>query len=219
MDFNIIGMAGNKSNNTSNITNISNSDNTSLIENNNDVIYFSSHIDRFSSLKFTKIMNELNYVNYSNFNYNENNNHQIDVVINSPGGSVLDGFMCMDAILLSKRPVNTIITGGCASAGSFMSIVGKKRYITPHGHILIHQLSGFSFGTYREILDDTENATKFMKTMKSIYKKYTKVPMSKLDELLKHDLWFDAKEAKDLGMVDEIIGEEFIEKIHKNGTK
>jgi len=44
-----------------------------------------------------------------------------------------------------------------------------------------------------------------METIKAIYKKYTKVPMSKLNEILKHDLWFDSEKCKDLGLIDHII--------------
>ena len=49
-----------------------------------------------------------------------------------------------------------------------------------------------------------ENNTHLMQTIKTIYKEYTKVPMKKLDEILKHDLWFDCNTCLELGLVDEI---------------
>jgi ATP-dependent protease ClpP protease subunit len=55
-----------------------------------------------------------------------------------------------------------------------------------------------------ELEDDMENNKHLMQTIKTIYKEYTKVPMKKLDEILKHDLWFDCNTCLELGLVDEI---------------
>ena len=71
--------------------------------------------------------------------------------------------------------------------------------------MLIHQLSSFCWGKHSEFIDEIENQKKLMGMIKDIYKKYTKVPMSKLDEILKHDLWFNAEECIKYGLVDEII--------------
>ena len=70
--------------------------------------------------------------------------------------------------------------------------------------MLIHQLSSGAYGKYTELEDDMENNKNLMDTIKAIYKAYTKVPMKKLDEILKHDLWFDANKCLQLGLVDEI---------------
>ena len=71
--------------------------------------------------------------------------------------------------------------------------------------MLIHQLSGRMWGKYEEIKDDKENSDRFMRMIKDIYKEYTKLPMKKIDEILKHDLWFDADQCLEYGMVDEIV--------------
>ena len=54
------------------------------------------------------------------------------------------------------------------------------------------------------ITKETENNRRLMKSIKSIYKEYTKVPMAKIDEILKHDIWFDANTCLEYGLIDTI---------------
>ena len=61
------------------------------------------------------------------------------------------------------------------------------------------------WGKYSEMKDDMENSKMLMKKIKDIYRKYTKIPESKLDDILKHDLWWDAEKCLEYGLVDEII--------------
>ncbi len=125
--------------------------------------------------------------------------------INSGGGSVLDGFAAMDEILKCKVPVNTIVDGACASAATLMSVVGNKRYINEHALMLIHQLSSVWWGKYSDLKDEMENLDLMMKMMKRVYKKYTNIPMKELNKIVKHDLWFDAEQCIEYGLVDEIL--------------
>jgi ATP-dependent protease ClpP protease subunit len=124
--------------------------------------------------------------------------------INSFGGSIFAGLSAMDEIVSCEVPVITIVDGCCASAATFLSVVGKERIIRPNAFMLIHQLSSVSWGKYRELQDDHVNHTKLMDTIKSIYAKYTKIPADKIDEILDHDLWFDAKTCIEYGLVDRI---------------
>ena len=71
--------------------------------------------------------------------------------------------------------------------------------------MLIHQLSSQLWGKYSEIEDEKKNLDLMMETIKNVYREHTKVPMNKLDEILKHDLLWDAKKCLDYGLVDEII--------------
>ena len=71
--------------------------------------------------------------------------------------------------------------------------------------MLIHQLSSGFWGKYAEIEDEKKNCDKLMELIKSIYGEYTKVPEEKIDELLKHDLWWDAETCLEYGLVDKII--------------
>lgn len=125
--------------------------------------------------------------------------------IQSYGGSIFAGMAGMDEIIKSVVPVHTMIDGCCASAATFLSVCGKKRFINRHAYMLIHQLSSFMWGKYEEFKDEMQNLDKIMVMIKQVYKEYTQIPMSKLDEILKHDLWFDADQCKEYGLVDEII--------------
>ena len=125
--------------------------------------------------------------------------------IQSYGGSIFAGMAGMDEIIKSVVPVYTMIDGCCASAATFLSVCGKKRFINRHAYMLIHQLSSFMWGKYEEFKDEMQNLDKIMVMIKQVYKEYTRIPMSKLDEILKHDLWFEADECLEYGLVDEII--------------
>jgi len=125
--------------------------------------------------------------------------------IQSYGGEIFSGFSAMDNILMCKSPVITIVDGICASAGTFLSIVGKKRLITKNSYMLIHQLSSFHWGKYSELEDQKQNMDNFMIKIKEIYTEYTKIPKVVLDDILKHDLFFDSNKCLEYGLVDEII--------------
>jgi len=129
----------------------------------------------------------------------------IKVFINSGGGSITAGISSMDTILRTKVPVYTYVDGFAASAATFLSVVGEKRFMSRNSYMLIHQLSTNFWGKYSELEDEKQNMDLMMKTIKDIYKKHTKLPMKKLNEILKHDLMWDAKTCLEYGMIDEII--------------
>jgi ATP-dependent protease ClpP protease subunit len=125
--------------------------------------------------------------------------------INSYGGYIFHGLSAMDNMLLCKSAIITVVDGICASAATFLSLVGKHRQMTKNSFMLIHQLSSCAWGTYSNIIDAKENLDLLMKTINNIYEKYTNIPSKKLNEILKHDLYFDAKKCLAYKMVDEII--------------
>ena len=129
----------------------------------------------------------------------------IKLMINSGGGSVVSGIASMDTILRTQVPIHTYVDGFAASAATFLSVVGSKRYMSRNSYMLIHQLSSQLWGKYSEIEDEKKNLDLMMETIKNVYKEYTKVPMDKLDEILKHDLLWDAKQCLKYGLIDEII--------------
>ena len=128
----------------------------------------------------------------------------IKLHINSYGGSLFAGLATVDTIRSLNSDVHSIIDGAAASAATIISCSCSKRSIGKYSKMLIHQLSSGMYGKYNELEDDMENNKHLMETIKAIYKEYTKVPMKKLNEILKHDLWFDSKTCLDLGLVDEI---------------
>lgn len=130
----------------------------------------------------------------------------IDLRIHSYGGSVFAGIAGMETIRNSPVPVRTIIEGGAASAATFLSVVGTERLITRNSFMLIHQLSSFMWGKYEDFKDEMKNLDKLMDLIKGVYAEHTKIPMAKLEEILKHDLWFTSGESVEYGLVDGIEG-------------
>ena len=177
----------------------------STVETSGCKIFFYSEVNRDSVLSLNKQLIEL-----SNKLLNASNVYEISVPhiklhINSGGGSLLDGFAAVDYIKACKAPVHSIIDGSAASAATLMSVVAQKRSMHKHSFMLIHQLSGGAWGKYEDMVDDFKNSTLFMETINQIYTEHTKIPLKTLKEMLKRDLWFDAKTCLKYGLVDEII--------------
>jgi ATP-dependent protease ClpP protease subunit len=122
--------------------------------------------------------------------------------INSYGGSVFAAFAAIDFIQQSKIPIYTVVEGATASAGTLMSVVGKKRFIRPTGSMLIHQLSTWFGGKMNEIEDEYKNLEQMMNTIRDIYVKHTKMTETQLKEFLAHDVWWMSAKCIELGLVD-----------------
>ena len=168
-------------------------------------IYYYAGVNRESAAELNKKIGELESKSLTL-------GHNLDIVpptlkllINSGGGSITAGISSMDTILRSKVPIHTYVDGFAASAATFLSVVGNKRYMSRNSYMLIHQLSTNFWGKYSEFEDEKQNLDLMMETIKRVYKEYTKVPEDTLDEILKHDLMWDAETCKSLGLIDEII--------------
>ena len=164
----------------------------------NNRIYFYSEVSRTKILTLNKGLTKIgaSLQNKANsLNMEETGN--IYLHINSYGGSVFAGFSPVDVV--------TIIDGCAASAATLMSVVGTKRLMHKHSFMLIHQLSSWMSGKYAELQDDMKNNDLLMKTIKDLYEEHTKIPKKQLSNILKHDLWWDAKKCLEYGLVDEII--------------
>lgn len=122
--------------------------------------------------------------------------------INSFGGSIFAAFTAIDFIQQSNIPVYTIIEGATASAGTLISIVGKKRFIRPNACMLIHQLSSWFGGKMTAIEDEYQNLKMIEDRIKNFYLKHTKITPSIVEDLLKHDLWWDCDKCLEYGLVD-----------------
>lgn len=170
-------------------------------------IYFYTAIDAESTLEFNIQLSEIDRANVAiKINNDLDRIDPIYVYISSPGGYVHHGLSAMDSILDAKSDIITIVDGYVASAATFMSLAGRKRLMREHSYMLIHQIATAGGHTkHAELVDVKENMDELMNKLRSIYTKYTKIPMDKLDEILKHDLYFDAKTCLDYGLIDEII--------------
>ena len=168
-------------------------------------IYFYAGVNRESAAELNKKIGELQVKSFTMANNLDIEPYPIHLHINSGGGSIISGIASMDTILSCKVPVYTYVDGFAASAATFLTIVGNKRFISRHSYMLIHQLTSNFWGKYSEFQDAKQNLDLMMDTIKNVYKKYTKVPVRKLNEILKHDLMWDAKTCLEYGLVDEII--------------
>jgi len=129
----------------------------------------------------------------------------IELHLNTFGGSVYAALATVDTIRNLKTKVHTYVDGSVASAGTLISIIGGKRFMGSHAHLLIHQLSDGMYGKFQEMADTMYNCTNLMNMLKNYYKKYTKIPMKKFDDLIKKDIWLSADECLQYGIIDEII--------------
>lgn len=169
-------------------------------------IYFYSEVTTESVLQFNRKLKEIDNTNLSEKYKKEMDFHiPIYININSLGGEIFSGLSAMDNINQCKSPTVTIVDGACASAATFLSIAGTKRMITKHSTMLIHQISTMWWGSYKEFKDEIKNLDLFMNIIKGIYLSKTKIPEKKLNEILEHDLFFDAKTCLKYGLVDKII--------------
>lgn len=181
----------------------SSSGNVRVVEN---TIFFYADVTEQSALDLNTVLYEVDakLKNTYNFLGPEFTPH-IKLRINSYGGSLFAGLAILDTIRGLKSQVHTYVDGAAASAATIITVAGAKRFIGKNSLMLIHQLSTGNYGKYSELEDDMENNKRLMKAIKDIYKQYTKVPMKQIDEILKHDLWFDSAKCLELGLVDTIL--------------
>ena len=136
--------------------------------------------------------------------YDTNIDLNIYLHINSFGGSVFSAFSVIDTIQNMKVPVVSIIEGAAASAATLISVMCDYRIIYKTSYMLIHQLSSGSWGKMNELEEEMENLKELMNSIKKIYKENTNIPRGELNEILKHDLWWNADICLAKGLVDEI---------------
>lgn len=194
---------GEKKSSTRKSTQSSSSDKHISVQENK--IYYYSSVNRDSAVELNKKVAELESKSLTISNNLEIDPPPIKVLINSGGGSIVAGISSMDTILRTKVPIHTYVDGFAASAATFLSVVGTHRLMSRNSYMLIHQLSSSFWGTYANFEDEKQNLDLMMKTIKDVYKEYTKVPMKELNSILKHDLLWDAKKCLDMGMIDQII--------------
>jgi ATP-dependent Clp endopeptidase proteolytic subunit ClpP len=168
-------------------------------------IYYYANVNRESAVELNKKVGELESKSLTMSKTLDIDTPSIKVLINSGGGSITAGISSMDTILRCKVPVETYVDGFCASAATFLSVVGDNRFMSRNSYMLIHQLSTGFWGKYSEFEDEKQNLDLMMDTIKNVYKEYTKVPMKKIDEILKHDLMWDARTCLKYGLIDDII--------------
>ena len=131
----------------------------------------------------------------------------INLYINSPGGSVVAGMAIYDTMQYVKCDVSTICMGMAASMGAFLLAGGTKgkRYALPNAEIMIHQPSGGAQGQATEIRIAAEQILKTKEKLNKILAENTKQPIEVIERDTERDNYMSAKEALDYGIIDKVI--------------
>ena len=131
----------------------------------------------------------------------------INLYINSPGGSVTAGFAIYDTMNYIKCDVSTICIGMAASMGAFLLSGGAKgkRFALPNSQIMIHQPSGGAQGQATEIQIVAENILKTKRKINEILAANTGKPIEVIERDTERDYYMSAAEAKEYGLIDHIL--------------
>jgi ATP-dependent Clp protease protease subunit len=134
-------------------------------------------------------------------------NKDISIYINSPGGGVYAGLGIYDTMQFIKPEINTICTGMAASMGAILMCAGQKgkRSALPHSRIMIHQPLGGAQGQASDIEITAREILKLKEELYEILAKHTGQPIEKIRKDSDRDYWMTAAEAKEYGMIDEIL--------------
>ena len=131
----------------------------------------------------------------------------IRLYINSPGGSVYDGFGLCAAIKTSKTPVYTINQALCASMGFMIFIAGQKRFSMPYSVFLLHEGETFDYGNTSKVGDRIEFEKEQLGQMiKEYVVSNTAIDQELYEKNYRREWYFLPTEGKELGVVDHIIG-------------
>lgn len=131
----------------------------------------------------------------------------ISIYINSPGGSVYAGYGIYDTMQFISSKTSTICTGIAASMAAVILVAGaeKKRFALPHSRIMIHQPLGGVQGQASDIEITAREIAKVKQELFSIISKHSGKPIEDVSRDSDRDFWMTASEAKDYGMVDEVL--------------
>ena len=131
----------------------------------------------------------------------------IHIYINSPGGSITSGMAIYDTIQYIKPDVSTICVGMAASMGAFLLAAGTKgkRFALPNSEIMIHQPLGGTQGQAVEIEIHARRILKMRDNLNQILAERTGQPLEKISQDTDRDYFLSAAEAKDYGIIDEVI--------------
>ncbi len=131
----------------------------------------------------------------------------IDLYIQSPGGSVTAGLAIYDTMQMISCDVKTYCIGQCASMGAVLLAAGApgKRFALPNSRIMIHQVLGGAEGQATDIEIHTREILRLKKTLNSILASHSGQPLKKVEKDTERDFFMGAEEAVAYGLVDKVI--------------
>ena len=133
----------------------------------------------------------------------------IHFYINTPGGSISDGFAIFDTVRAIRAPVTTICTGMSASMGTIIMLAPpdkKRRVCLPNTRFLLHQPSGGVSGHAVDIGIEAEEIVKMRKRLNQVISEQTGRPLERVEQDTDRNFWMSAEEAREYGIVGRIVG-------------
>lgn len=160
-------------------------------------VYLTGEIDEGSALVLIRQLQELDA---------EAPGKTIDLHITSPGGSVYAGLAIYDAMQALSSPVKTICDGYCMSMGAFLLIVGNYREASENATVMVHQLSsGFNTAKLADLTNELAEAARLQNIMDDLLAQHSGLSKKKIQELESYDHYLSAKQAKQLGFIDNVL--------------
>ncbi|MER5170439.1 ATP-dependent Clp protease proteolytic subunit [Thioclava sp. GXIMD2076] len=137
----------------------------------------------------------------------ENPSKEISMYINSPGGVVTAGLSIYDTMQYIKPKVSTLVIGQAASMGSLLLTAGEKdmRFSLPNSRVMVHQPSGGYQGQATDIMIHAQETAKLKRRLNEIYVKHTGNDYETVEAALERDNFMSAEQAKDWGLIDDIL--------------
>lgn len=137
----------------------------------------------------------------------EDSDKDIQLYINSPGGTVTSALAIYDTMQFIKSPVSSICIGQAASAAAVLLLAGEKgkRFALPNARVLLHQPSGGVQGTSIDVEIQTKEMVRLRKVLNEIIAKHTGQDIAKIEKDTERDFILSAYQAKDYGIIDEVI--------------
>lgn len=139
----------------------------------------------------------------------EDPDKDINFYINSPGGSVTAGMAIYDTMQYVKCPVSTICLGQAASMGAFLLAAGEKgkRFALPNARIMIHQVLGGAQGQASDIEIHAKEILRTKARLNELLARHTGQPLDKIERDTDRDNFMSAGQAKDYGLIDEVVAQ------------
>ena len=164
----------------------------------NRIVFLATDINTASA---TRVMMQLHYLE------NQKRGQDINLYIKSPGGSVDETLAIYDTMRLLSSPVATYCIGYAYSGAAVLLAAGQKgkRFILPHARVMIHQPYGGVTGQAEDIRIQAEQMIKSKRTLNEIIAAHTGQEIDQVQKDGERDRYFNAGEAKEYGLVDEIL--------------
>ena len=195
---------------------MANTKNLNVIYSLNNHLYYYRDIDQEGAALFCKTITEMYFNLVASMTATGLTEPVIEIHINSEGGEAASAFAMASKIEEIKKGIKigpiqvpmkviTHIEGESCSGGTIMSVTGNYRTISEYSYMLIHYASSGFIGKTDDMKEHIKNIDLLNGIMKKIYKKYSKIPEDKLDEIMKQDVYLSPEECLAYGLVDEII--------------